>query len=294
MAYREAGRWDRAIPLFERTLAAQTARLGPDHPNTLLTQNNLAPAYQAVGQIDRAIALLEQTLAGRTAKLGADHPSTFTTQNNLALAYQAAGQIDRAIALFERTLTARTAKLGTDHPSTLTTALRSCERLPVRRAISPGPSQCFATSSPHARRSSAPSTPTLPKPSPPWAGTYLEQRKWAEAEPLLREGLAIWDAKRPDDWLRFNTQSLLGDSLLGQKKYAEAEPLLLSGYEGLKAREARIPAPSKIRLSEAGEPHRAALRGLGQARTGSPMAREARAVQIANGDQFLTMLSWPL
>src|SRR5207237_3794012 len=79
-----------------------------------------------------------------------------------------------------------------------------------------------------------------------------EQRRWAEAEPLLREGLAIWDAKRPDDWSRFNAQSRLGGSLLGQKRYAEAEPLLLSGSEGLKTRGERVPARSKKRLAEAG------------------------------------------
>jgi len=31
---------------------------------------------------------------------------------------------------------------------------------------------------------------------------------------------------------------------LGQKKHAEAEPLIVSGYEGLKAREAKIPTPA--------------------------------------------------
>ena len=43
---------------------------------------------------------------------------------------------------------------------------------------------------------------------------------------------------------------MLGGSLLGQKKYTEAEPLLVSGYEGMKQREDKIPANS-IRLSEA-------------------------------------------
>ena len=46
-------------------------------------------------------------------------------------------------------------------------------------------------------------------------------------------------------------QSLLGASLLGQKRYGEAEPFLLSGYGGLKAREVKIPAPSKKRVAEA-------------------------------------------
>ena len=39
--------------------------------------------------------------------------------------------------------------------------------------------------------------------------------------------------------------------MLGQKKYAEAEPLLLAGYRGMQEREAKIPAASKIRLTEA-------------------------------------------
>ena len=46
---------------------------------------------------------------------------------------------------------------------------------------------------------------------------------------------------------------MLGGSLLGQKKYALAEPLLISGYEGLKAREATIAAAGKPRLPEAGQ-----------------------------------------
>jgi len=44
---------------------------------------------------------------------------------------------------------------------------------------------------------------------------------------------------------------MLGGSLLGQKKYAEAEPLLLSGYEGLKQREDKIPAAGSMRPQQA-------------------------------------------
>jgi len=33
----------------------------------------------------------------------------------------------------------------------------------------------------------------------------------------------------PDDWLTFNTQSMLGGALLGRKRYADAEPLLVKG-----------------------------------------------------------------
>jgi hypothetical protein len=79
----------------------------------------------------------------------------------------------------------------------------------------------------------------------------LQQRRYTEAEPLLRECLAIRAQKLPDSWLHFNTMSLLGGSLLGQEKYAEAKPLLVQGYEGMKQREATIPAASKVRLTQA-------------------------------------------
>jgi hypothetical protein len=62
------------------------------------------------------------------------------------------------------------------------------------------------------------------------------QKKFAEAEPLAREMLAIDERLFPNHWYRFCGQSALGDSLLGQKKYAEAEPLLEAGYQGLKQR----------------------------------------------------------
>jgi hypothetical protein len=83
--------------------------------------------------------------------------------------------------------------------------------------------------------------------------TLLKQEKFAEAEPLLGECLRIREAKIPDDWSTFNTRSMLGGSLLGQKKFAEAEPLLVAAYEGLKAREVKIPPLAKVRLVEAGE-----------------------------------------
>jgi serine/threonine-protein kinase len=83
--------------------------------------------------------------------------------------------------------------------------------------------------------------------------SLVRQGKWAEAEPVLRECLAIRERSQPDEWSTFNTRSLLGGSLLGQKKYAEAEPLIVSGYEGMRAREARIPPPGRPRLTEAFE-----------------------------------------
>src|SRR5260370_3463044 len=69
----------------------------------------------------------------------------------------------------------------------------------------------------------------------------LKQKKYTDAEPVLRECLTIREKKEPDSWTTFNAKSMLGGALLGLKKYAEAEPLLLQGYEGMKEREAKTP-----------------------------------------------------
>jgi hypothetical protein len=78
----------------------------------------------------------------------------------------------------------------------------------------------------------------------------LVEEKSAEAEPPARECLSIREKKLPDDWSTFNARSMLGGSLLGQKKFSEAEPLLLAGYEGMKQRQDKIPAVSKVCVKE--------------------------------------------
>jgi len=71
------------VPLFEETVEKQKAKLGPDHPDTLTSMNNLALAYQDSGQLAKAVTLSEETLETRKAKLGRDHPDTLTSMNNL-------------------------------------------------------------------------------------------------------------------------------------------------------------------------------------------------------------------
>ncbi len=83
--------------------------------------------------------------------------------------------------------------------------------------------------------------------------SLIQQARWVEAEAILRECLAIREKSQPDEWTTFNARSTLGGSLLGRKQYAEAEPLIVSGYEGMKAREARIPPPGKPRFAEGAE-----------------------------------------
>ena len=94
--------------------------LGPDHPYTLASRNNLAGAYEGAGRLTEAIALFEQVLADRIRVLGKDHFQTLTSRNNLAGAYEGAGRLTEAIALYEQVLADRIRVLGKAHPHTLT------------------------------------------------------------------------------------------------------------------------------------------------------------------------------
>ena len=108
-----------SIVIGERLLAARERVLGPDHPDTLGSRNNLANAYWAAGRTDEAITSHEQTLAARARVQGPDHPDTLSSRDNLALSYRDAGRTDEAITLHEQALADRERVLGPDHRDTL-------------------------------------------------------------------------------------------------------------------------------------------------------------------------------
>jgi tetratricopeptide (TPR) repeat protein len=73
----------------------------------------------------------------------------------------------------------------------------------------------------------------------------VEQRKYSQAEPVLREALTYREKGDKDDWQLYRAQAFLGAALNGLKRYPEAEKLLLSGQQGLKQRVSRMPADQK-------------------------------------------------
>jgi tetratricopeptide (TPR) repeat protein len=78
-----------ARPLYERALAIREKALGPEHPDTATSLNNLALLLLAQGDLAAARPLYERALAIREKVLGPDHPYTATGLNNLAGLLQA-------------------------------------------------------------------------------------------------------------------------------------------------------------------------------------------------------------
>ena len=54
--------------------------LGPDHPNTLATRNNIAACTGECGDAREALRLYQALLPDRERVLGPDHPNTLATR----------------------------------------------------------------------------------------------------------------------------------------------------------------------------------------------------------------------
>jgi serine/threonine protein kinase len=99
--YLAAGRLEEAIQLLEATVRLRTEKLGEDHSMTLTSINNLAAAYVRTKNVPAAIPLFEKAWKLQVKTLGEEHPDTLLTQANLGLCYREVGQLDKAIHLLE-------------------------------------------------------------------------------------------------------------------------------------------------------------------------------------------------
>ena len=115
-SYRDAGRLDKAIALYEQILEDSIRVLGLDHPRTLTSRFDLAGAYRASGRLEEAITLYEQVFSGRSRVLGPDHRSTLTARDHLADTYWEAGRLDEAITLKKQILADAMRIMGADSP----------------------------------------------------------------------------------------------------------------------------------------------------------------------------------
>jgi Sec-independent protein translocase protein TatA len=176
------------------------------------------------------------------ADLFADRPLVEApVRETLGSTYLDLGEATLAVKQFERAMVLREAMLSEDHPATAAcrNKLAVAYRLVGRAAEA---SRLYDQNFNSSFRASALAVR---------GSRLLSQKKPLEAEPKLRECLDIRQRIQPDDWTTFDAKSMLGEALLDQKKYADAEPLLLSGYEGLKQHEAKIPSQEKIHRTKA-------------------------------------------
>ena len=105
-----------SILIAEPLLADQERVLGADHPDTLVTRDNLAAPTRRRAARPRRSPCTNRTWPTEERVLGADHPDTLATRNNLANAYRDAGRTAEAITLHEQNLADQGAGAGRRPP----------------------------------------------------------------------------------------------------------------------------------------------------------------------------------
>ena len=80
---RRGGDAREALRLFAELLPDQERVLGRDHPNALMTRNNIAAWTGRVGEARGALRLFTELLPDMERVLGRDHPDTLRTQETI-------------------------------------------------------------------------------------------------------------------------------------------------------------------------------------------------------------------
>ncbi len=244
------GKFFEAETMFREALAIYKKALGDEDPEIAVTLDNLAGVLLDQGRLTEAEATCRETLAMRRKLLGNDHPKVAESLNKLAWVLQMQGKPAEAETMVREALAMLRKSQGRETPEAadllgnLAYLLQSEGKLNEAETMQREALMI-------QRRLQGDEGLRVGSSLAQLTAILLDENKFSDAEPPARECLTIREKMIPDLWRTFNSRSLLGGSLLGQKKYAEAEPLLLSGYEGMKQREDRIPADGKFQLKKA-------------------------------------------
>ena len=230
--YQGLGRYADGQPHLERSVELYTGALGPNHPDTLRSKNDLAWLYWYSGKYDPAEKLFLDVTEERTARLGPEHLDTLDSKHGMAVVYWSQRKFDAADALFQEVVQERTARLGADHRDTLTAknnlaVLRRSQR-DYRRA-----EPLFRELVEVRAARLGPDHPDTLNAKNNLATVLRDQGRYDQAEPLLDEVIRARTAKLGVDHPA-TLRSLSSLALLyrERKDYPRAEALFLQTIQG--------------------------------------------------------------
>ncbi len=182
------GRWDEALPLHQEALALVLKVRGLEHPDTAAAMTTLAYAFESVGRYPEALEYYGKALPLRRKVLGADHPEAAWTAYNYAALLQARGEHARALQLADEVLALRGKTLPENHP--LIPAILQVRGLGLAATGLTADAEASLRDSLAVRARSLPSNHWLVASARSILGEHLARhtRRFAEAEPLLRDG----------------------------------------------------------------------------------------------------------
>ncbi|KAF7508034.1 hypothetical protein GJ744_009616 [Endocarpon pusillum] len=223
-----------AAVMHQRALAGTEKALGPDHPSTLITVDNLGLLYYDQGKLDEAEQMYMRALAGSEKVLGPDHTSTLSTVNDLGSLYYQQGKLDEAEQMYIRALVGKEKALGPDHTLTLRT-VNNLGSLYHKQGKLDEAEQMYIQALAGSEKVLGPDHTSTLSTVNNLGSLYHKQGKLDEAEQMyIRALVGKEKALGPDHTLTLSTVNNFGILYYKQGKLDEAEQMYiraLAGYE---------------------------------------------------------------
>jgi Tfp pilus assembly protein PilF len=219
---------------YERGLDALSTRenvLGPEHPDTLTSMDNLGAVLGSQGKYEAAEEMHRRALDRREKALGLEYPDTLGSMNNLGMVLWRQGKYETAEEMHRRALDRREKALGLEHPDTLA----SMDNL---GAVLRGQGKYEAAEEMHRRalelykKALGPEHPDTLASMNNLGMVLRRQGKYETAEEMHRRALELYEKalgpEHPDTLASMNN---LGMVLKRQGKYEEAEKMFRRALE---------------------------------------------------------------
>ncbi|KAI1435893.1 hypothetical protein GGR50DRAFT_268511 [Xylaria sp. CBS 124048] len=227
----EQGIYATAETMAKRSIDIRKTVLGPDHPVTLVSLENLASAYRNQQRLKETEALELEVMNLRKTTLGQNHADTLTSMANLAWTYKKQDRVKEAESLFSQVMETRKTVFGPDDPSTLSSmahlasVYRSQGRLDEAASL-------FKQVVDTRETVLGPDHPETLASMASLASTYWDQGQWSEAEALE---LRVMETRErtlgPDHLLTATAMANLAWTYKKQGRWKDAQPLELQAME---------------------------------------------------------------
>jgi tetratricopeptide (TPR) repeat protein len=184
--YRDEGKYGQAELLLTKSFDVQRRVQGEDYPETLIALRNLGVLYRAEGKYAQAEPIIIQVLEKQRRLLGPEHPETLISMYNLGLLYLQLGKYAEAEPLLTKVLEVRRRLLGSENPfTTLGMASLGRLRLEQQRYIK---AESLLREALEGQQKRNPDGWERYDSQTMFAASLVGQLKFAEAEPLLKDG----------------------------------------------------------------------------------------------------------
>lgn len=219
--------WPDAVAEADQLVADMREALGPEHPETLLAELDLASALEADWDLQAAVDLQRDLLQRIDRLPGVLKPAEVdTVLSGLATTLNLLGEQSEALALFDRIARRLTERHGPTHPATLHNDANRAVTLSEMALYDEALALCEAIDEP-LRATFGPEHPTVLSLRSTWGSSLVGFGRFDEAASMFEEVVAI--RERVLGRLHLDTLVALNNLVVVysyQERWSKSEPLL--------------------------------------------------------------------